>query len=353
MCWRFIKGRNDAHNFTGTVAEVWAELVKHNTLGYAIYAVVNEGGQDGGSIEKIRSNYIDADGVPFPERWHIKPSFFVIRDALHWHAYWRVDDCSVEAFETAQRRLIAHYGAQLGIADSKAKPPVPGIDPAIHDLPRIMRVPGSVHLKGEPILVHFEYMDPRIKADPARQRFPSWPVYKLDELMAGLPPPYEKPKRAQAPGAAPEEGTFFRRVNTAALADIAAWASELFPEATQSGDAWRVSSASLGRDLEEDISIHPDGIQDFGEEAPRTAIDLVMTYGEMELLPAALWLCERLGIEPVELGYGANPNDDGKIPEQWTKIADYMPPGKKKDGRQYYEGLTWRFAADVEAEQIS
>lgn len=46
------------------------------------------------------------------------------------------------------------------------------------------------------------------------------------------------------------------------LRDI--WVKKVFPSAIKSDDTWRVSSKSLGRDLEEDISIHPTGIKDFG-----------------------------------------------------------------------------------------
>jgi hypothetical protein len=43
--------------------------------------------------------------------------------------------------------------------------------------------------------------------------------------------------------------------------------------------AWRISSADLGRDLEEDLSITNTGIQDFGTEEKLTAIDVVMRHG--------------------------------------------------------------------------
>ena len=48
---------------------------------------------------------------------------------------------------------------------------------------------------------------------------------------------------------------------------------------------YRVSSAKLGRENEEDLSFHPDGIKDFGvhdlndpREGKRTPIDIVMEY---------------------------------------------------------------------------
>jgi hypothetical protein len=106
-------------------------------------------------------------------------------------------------------------------------------------------------------------------------------------------------------------GDFFYQVNTAALTDIAAWARSLCPLARfePGTGGWRISSKDLGRDLEEDISIHFKGIRDWGEEESLSAIDLVMRWGgKGTALDAALWLCERLGIDPIDLGYEAKPN---------------------------------------------
>jgi hypothetical protein len=88
-------------------------------------------------------------------------------------------------------------------------------------------------------------------------------------------------------------------VNAAALKDIAVWITDVFPQArAQRTGAWRVSSKNLGRALEEDLSIHPDGIADFGEERGLTPISLVMAHrGIATERDAAAWLCERLGIE--------------------------------------------------------
>lgn len=101
-------------------------------------------------------------------------------------------------------------------------------------------------------------------------------------------------------------GTFWQQVNSAALANIGAWASALFSTAKeeQGTGAWRVHSADLGRGLEEDISIHPDGIRDFGEEEPSTPISLVQKWGgAASPKDAAFWLCEKIGRDPVDFGW--------------------------------------------------
>lgn len=105
---------------------------------------------------------------------------------------------------------------------------------------------------------------------------------------------------------------FFTAVKQMALQNIGAWVRNLFPRARpQSGTgAWRVSSKALGRDLQEDLSIAPNGIVDFGvadmgdaRQGKRTAIDLVMEWGGApDALAAARWLCEQMGVDPESLG---------------------------------------------------
>ncbi|MBB3972519.1 VapE domain-containing protein [Hansschlegelia beijingensis] len=109
-------------------------------------------------------------------------------------------------------------------------------------------------------------------------------------------------------------GGFFQEVNREALRNIEAWVADIFPQARfQEGTrAWRISSADLGRSLEEDISIHPQGVQDFGEERGRTPIDLVMEWGGApDARRAALWLCEKLGADPNLLGYRGRKAEGG------------------------------------------
>jgi hypothetical protein len=74
-------------------------------------------------------------------------------------------------------------------------------------------------------------------------------------------------------------------VNAAAMANFDAWVPRCFPNAEYKSNKWRISSQSLGRGLEEDISISPDGIVDFGvadmgdhREGKRTPIELVAEH---------------------------------------------------------------------------
>jgi hypothetical protein len=99
----------------------------------------------------------------------------------------------------------------------------------------------------------------------------------------------------------PAEDSKWQKLNSAALANLEAWVPELFPEAEPSRGGYRVTSAMLNRDLEEDLSIMPESIKDFGihdmgdeKEGRRTPIDIVVEYGKKPFIDAVIWLRQRL-----------------------------------------------------------
>ncbi|APW38984.1 hypothetical protein RD110_18700 [Rhodoferax koreense] len=151
-------------------------------------------------------------------------------------------------------------------------------------------------------------------------------------------------KAAPAPASRPaaESGAeLFAQVNREALRAMASWVPELFPKATTAPGGYRVTSKDLNRKLQEDLSIHADGIQDWGEEQGYTPIDLVMKW-----LPASKsgdamrWLAQRVGVDvpkpdrtpkkknrdqgaPAGGDQGAGPDgggdDDGKGDGRWRE----------------------------------
>lgn len=104
---------------------------------------------------------------------------------------------------------------------------------------------------------------------------------------------------------------FFRNVNAAALANIQPWFLRLFPRGYWQGSAatppgaWRAHSVDLGRNLEEDISVHATaGGHDFGTRTSKTPIDLVIEHGGLATAKdAAFLLCDWLSVDPVSLGW--------------------------------------------------
>ena len=118
-------------------------------------------------------------------------------------------------------------------------------------------------------------------------------------------------------------GKFWRNVNDAALKALDLWVPALLPTAKKHATgAWRVTSSDLGRDFEEDLSIHPDGVQDFGPEAARTAIDLVQEFGGApDIKAAAFWLCEKMGVTAESLGWSERKTKTIR-PENMTRNPD-------------------------------
>jgi AAA domain len=148
--------------------------------------------------------------------------------------------------------------------------------------------------------------------------------YTVEEIKAGLSVDADEPKSTTNGYTNPYElggKTEFEQLNTDALTNLDAWVPRLFPAATRRSEdkGWRVSSASLGRDLEEDISFAPNGIKDFGvadqgdeNEGRRTPIDMVMEANGCDFKAAVLWLCQALGREPIIKA------DPTKIKSTWS-----------------------------------
>jgi putative DNA primase/helicase len=134
--------------------------------------------------------------------------------------------------------------------------------------------------------------------------------HALCRLVAAIDAAREaKRRKSNGDGSSDTHGTrvsdFFEHVNVVALARLDGWVPRVLPKAVKHATgAWRVSSRDLGRDYEEDLSIHPTGIQDFGPETGLSPVDVVLKYGTAaDAAEAALWLCETLAIDPIALGW--------------------------------------------------
>ena len=134
--------------------------------------------------------------------------------------------------------------------------------------------------------------------------------------------------------------SFFKNVNSYALENLDRWVPDLFgsrAEYQPGTGAYRISSKALGRNLQEDLSISPRGIKDWGvwdmgdpRKGKRTPIDLVLEFGERQnAKDAALWLCERTGVSAESLGWGrssgAQRNAPGAPSVVPSQVADAPP----------------------------
>ena len=136
-----------------------AELSGLNDEGAGIFCCISatDGvGRKAANIIRIRAMFCDFDHGA-PAHWHLPPSM-IVRSANGPHVYWFVDDCALGDFKASQQRLARMYGS-----DSK-----------VCDLPRVLRVPGYLHLKNEPFLV-------RLVSFPAHR-------YRLADVLRDVPP---------------------------------------------------------------------------------------------------------------------------------------------------------------------
>ena len=151
---------------------------------------------------------------------------------------------------------------------------------------------------------------------------PDW-LYDLVLARSREPKPAPEPEQATTSSSprssekSDDGKQFWRKVNDIAFQNLGAWVPEIFGSAAEyqpNTGAWRITSKALGREHEEDLSISPAGVTDWGvwdigdpREGRRTAIDIVIEYGrKRDAAEAALWLCERCGVDPVSLGWQAN-----------------------------------------------
>ncbi len=113
--------------------------------------------------------------------------------------------------------------------------------------------------------------------------------------------PAPKPRRAANDNAA---DSYFRRVNSAALADLEAWVPILeLPKTKRHGGGFRAVCAWRGV-RNANLSFHPEGITDWGSGETHTAIDVVAKSGKADgVTSAAEWLCERLGKRKEDMGW--------------------------------------------------
>ena len=126
----------------GALEEHLPLLTELNEKGAGIFFTVNATdlkGRETKNITKVRAVFVDLDGAPLEPILSapLSPHIIVESSPKRFHAYWIIEDLPLEQFSRVQKALIQRFDA----------------DRAVHDLPRVMRLPGFFHRKAEPILV--------------------------------------------------------------------------------------------------------------------------------------------------------------------------------------------------------
>jgi Protein of unknown function (DUF3631)/Primase C terminal 2 (PriCT-2)/RepB DNA-primase from phage plasmid len=125
----------------GTLAECFDELARLNDAGAGVFVTVNAtdfNGRAKKNIVAVRALFVDRDDRTKPRPADGRVPHVVVESSDRGeHEYWLVDGCALDDFTGKQKALIALHDS----------------DRSVHDLPRVMRLPGFHHRKGEPRLV--------------------------------------------------------------------------------------------------------------------------------------------------------------------------------------------------------
>ena len=149
---------------------VWPAIERTNTAGGSNWFVtINQttgSTRKAAHVSRVRALFIDLDNervsIAFIE-WckgdgaQAKPAMILKTSEGKLHAYWLVEGCPPDQFKLLQQCLITKFNS----------------DPSICDLPRIMRLAGTYHIKGKPQLCK-----PWIAQEPKR--------WRVDELGLAL-----------------------------------------------------------------------------------------------------------------------------------------------------------------------
>lgn len=141
-----------AQVFHGTLLEHANTLTRLQQQGAGVFVMVNRG--DGivhpnrqtcrctESVIAIRSLFVDLDGSPLqPVLDALRPDFIVESSPGRWHGYWLTNDCPLGEFSLLQKQIAQKFAG----------------DPTVHDLPRVMRLPGFWHQKATPFMTKVIY----------------------------------------------------------------------------------------------------------------------------------------------------------------------------------------------------
>src|SRR5262249_32657766 len=128
------KSRSLVRVFHGTIDDHFVALEELNKNGAGVFVTVNHtNGQGRGrdNIVGIRALFVDLDGAPLTPvmGWALLPHLVIESSPTRYHAYWLVDrTVSLNDFGHLQKKLANLFGG----------------DPTVHDLPRVLRLPGFI-----------------------------------------------------------------------------------------------------------------------------------------------------------------------------------------------------------------
>ena len=137
------KGHGAPRVLHGALVETWDNLARQSGAGSGVFFTLNRTNGQGRTASDIVQHggvlAVDLDGTPVEnlDRIGLKPHAVVETSSGRFHAYWRVEGVGLDEHSGLMGRIAA-------VLDG---------DSNISDLPRVLRLPGTLHQKGVPFLV--------------------------------------------------------------------------------------------------------------------------------------------------------------------------------------------------------
>jgi hypothetical protein len=122
-------------------------LEELNAQGLGVFAMVNNGDLQGRRAENVTSitaYFADLDGTPPPTTLPLQPTITIESSPGKYHLYWRVTNAPLNTFPHVQKHIALLLDA----------------DPSVHDLPRVLRLPGYTHHKRDPFTTRITLLEP-------------------------------------------------------------------------------------------------------------------------------------------------------------------------------------------------
>ena len=146
-----LKSRSLAKCWRGAPEEMAAPLARLQESGAGVFVTVNEcaaGRRRAADVTRVRSLFSDLDGAPLAPvlACSLEPHIIVESSPGRFHPYWLCEGVELHQFTPLQRAIAARFGG----------------DSAVCDLPRVMRLPGFWHQKGEPFLTRIVKINERV-----------------------------------------------------------------------------------------------------------------------------------------------------------------------------------------------
>jgi hypothetical protein len=203
---------------SGTLKEAQPQLFGLNKLGVGIYVTINKTDRKGRKTEnitKVRALFADLDGSPLAPILKAKPEPHMIIESSKgkYHAYWLVDDCPLDKFSMYQKAIARKFNS----------------DPKVCDLPRVMRLPGFYHCKGNPYLttiMHHNHCSP----------------YFLKEIEEGLGLELKQDKKVNI-----KSNSSASKSTNKTSADSVNNSNIRFTDGRRNDDLFKVACAMIGR----------------------------------------------------------------------------------------------------------